>query len=50
MSQFTVKTNSVDPYKKFKFRIKWDGKVVAGVSKISGLKKTTEVGSGLGGT
>jgi phage tail-like protein len=32
-----------DPYKNFKFRIKWDGKYVAGVSKISGLVRKTEV-------
>ena len=43
MPQFTVNTNRFDPYKNFKFRIKWDGRYVAGVSKVSGLKKTTEV-------
>ena len=32
-----------DPYKNFKFRLKWDGTYVAGVSKVSGLKRTTEV-------
>jgi len=32
-----------DPYKNFKFVVKFDNKVVAGVSKVSGLKKTTEV-------
>jgi phage tail-like protein len=32
-----------DPYKNFKFRIKWDGKIVAGISKMSGLKRTTQV-------
>src|SRR5262249_6714671 len=31
------------PYKNFKFRVKWDGKVVAGISKVSALKRTTEV-------
>ena len=43
MPQFTVNPQRVDPYKNFKFRIKWDGRHVAGVSKISGLKRTTEV-------
>ncbi len=43
MAQFTVNTNRFDPYKNFKFRIKWDGKYVAGVSKCSALKRTTEV-------
>lgn len=32
-----------DPYKNFKFLVKWDGKTVAAVSKVSGLKRTTEV-------
>lgn len=43
MAQFSVNTTRFDPYKNFKFRVKWDGKYVAGVSKVSGLKKTTEV-------
>jgi len=42
MAQFTVNTHRFDPYKNFKFRIKWDGKYVAGVSKISALKRSTE--------
>jgi phage tail-like protein len=41
--QFSVNSTRFDPYKNFKFRIKWDGKYVAGVSKISALKRTTEV-------
>lgn len=43
MPQFTVNTTRVDPYKNFKFRVKWDRQVVAGVSKVSALKRTTEV-------
>jgi phage tail-like protein len=43
MPQFTVNTQRVDPYKNFKFRVKWDGRYVAGVSKVSSLKRTTEV-------
>jgi phage tail-like protein len=43
MAQFTVNAQRFDPYKNFKFRVKWDGKYVAGVSKISALKRTTEV-------
>jgi len=42
MAQFSVNTHRFDPYKSFKFRIKWDGKYVAGVSKLSALKKSTE--------
>ena len=43
MVQFTVNPTRVDPYKNFKFLVKWDGRYVAGVSKISALKRTTEV-------
>ena len=43
MAQFSVNAQRFDPYKNFKFRIKWDGRYVAGVSKVSGLKRTTEV-------
>jgi phage tail-like protein len=43
MAQFSVNTNRIDPYKNFKFRVKWDQKIVAGVSKVSALKRTTEV-------
>ena len=43
MAQFSVNTHRFDPYKNFKFRVKWDGQYVAGVSKVSALKRTTEV-------
>lgn len=43
MPQFSVNTQRLDPYKNFKFRLKWDGQYVAGISKISTLKRTTEV-------
>ena len=43
MATFSVNTSRFDPYKNFKFRIKWDGKYVAGVSKMTALKRTTEV-------
>jgi phage tail-like protein len=43
MAEFTVNASRVDPYKNFKFRVKWDGRVVAGVSKVSALKRTSEV-------
>ncbi len=42
MAQFSVNPQRFDPYKNFKFRIKWDGKYVAGVSKIGALKWTIE--------
>ena len=43
MAKFSINSHRTDPYKNFKFRIKWDNKVVAGVSKVSALKRTTEV-------
>ena len=43
MAEFSVNPQRFDPYKNFKFRVKWDGKYVAGVSKVSVLKRTTEV-------
>jgi phage tail-like protein len=43
MAEFTVNAQRFDPYKNFKFRVKWDNKTVAGVSKVSSLKRTTEV-------
>ena len=43
MAQFSVNTQRFDPYKNFKFRVKWDGRYVAGVSKVGALKRTTEV-------
>ncbi|MCC7173990.1 MAG: phage tail protein [Bryobacterales bacterium] len=43
MAQFSVNATRFDPYKNFKFRVKWDGRYVAGVSKVSALKRTTEV-------
>ena len=43
MAEFTVNQKRFDPYKNFKFRVKWDGVFVAGVSKCSSLKRTTEV-------
>jgi phage tail-like protein len=43
MAQFSINPLRFDPYKNFKFRVKWDGRYVAGVSKIGGLKRSTEV-------
>jgi len=43
MAQFSVNAGRFDPYKNFKFRVKWDGRYVAGVSKVGALKRTTEV-------
>jgi phage tail-like protein len=33
----------LEPYKNYRFRVKWDGRYVAGVSRVSALRRTTEV-------
>jgi phage tail-like protein len=43
MAQFSVNPQRFDPYKNFKFRVKWDGRYVAGISKCGSLKRTTDV-------
>ena len=43
MPQFTVNTNRFDPYKNFNFRVKWEGRYVAGVSKVGALTRTTKL-------
>ena len=43
MVEFPVNPTRIDPYKDFNFRVKWDGRYVAGISKMSALKRTTEV-------
>ena len=43
MVQFSANASRFDPYKSFKFRVKWDGRYVAGVSKVGMLKRTTAV-------
>lgn len=43
MAQFSVNANRFDPYKNFKFRVKWDGRYVAGVSRVGALTRSTEV-------
>jgi phage tail-like protein len=43
MAQFSVNASRFDPYKNFKFRVKWDGRYVAGISKVGPLKRSTEV-------
>jgi phage tail-like protein len=41
--EFTVNATRFDPYKNFKFRVKWDGRYVAGIHKVSAFKRTTQV-------
>lgn len=42
-ADFTVNSTRFDPYKNFKFRLKWDGKYVSGVAKVNGLHRDTTV-------
>lgn len=42
MAEFAVNATRFDPYKGYMFRVKWDGKYVAGLSKMGSLKRTTE--------
>ena len=43
MAQFSANPTRFDPYKNFKFRVKWDGRYVAGISKVGALKRSTEI-------
>jgi phage tail-like protein len=45
MAKLTVNAQQFDPYKNFKFRVKFDASpnYVVGVSKMSALKRTTEM-------
>jgi len=40
---FVTNAHRFDPYKNYKFRVVLDGRTVMGVSKVSALKRTTEV-------
>ena len=43
MSEFAVNTTRYDPYKPYRFVLTWSGRRVAGFSKVSALKRATEV-------
>lgn len=43
MSEFTVNPERHDPYKQFKFRVKWDNKLIPGITSVSGLIRRTRV-------
>ncbi len=43
MAEFTVNPERFDPYKNFKFRVKWGEDYVAGISKVGALTRTTEM-------
>jgi phage tail-like protein len=43
MADFPNNPTRFDPYKNFKFRVKWDGAYVPAISRVTGLIRTTEV-------
>ncbi len=43
MPELVPNQRRYDPYRSYKFRVKWDGQVVAGVSKVTALRRSTEV-------
>jgi phage tail-like protein len=43
MARMTAATNRFDPYRTFRFKVKWDGQYVAGLTKMGALKRTTEL-------
>ncbi|HEX3151329.1 MAG TPA: phage tail protein [Gemmataceae bacterium] len=43
MARLNPSTNRFDPYRNFRFKVKWDGQYVAGLTKMGALKRTTEM-------
>jgi phage tail-like protein len=43
MAEFSVNPSRLDPYKQFKFRVRWDGQTISGIDRVSGLKRVTDV-------
>ena len=43
MARLTLQTDRFDPYRNFRFKVKWDGQYVAGLTKMGALKRTTEM-------
>jgi phage tail-like protein len=43
MAEFTVNPARQDPLKGFNFRVKWDGKYIPGITRVSALIRTTDV-------
>lgn len=42
MARFSVNTHRRAPYKRFNFSVQWDGRLISGVMRVSGLRRTTE--------
>jgi phage tail-like protein len=43
MGRKNASTNRFDPYRNFRFKVKWDGQYVAGLTKMGALRRTTEM-------
>lgn len=43
MARMTPQTNRFDPFRTFRFKVKWDNLYVAGLTKMGALKRTTEL-------
>jgi phage tail-like protein len=43
MVEFPANPTRLDPYKNFKFRVRWDGRYAAGISCIGPLRRSTDV-------
>jgi phage tail-like protein len=43
VASFTVNPTRFDPYKNFKFRVRWDGTIIPGVDRITALRRETGV-------
>lgn len=43
MPRVTPNVGRFDPFRTFRFKVKWDGQYVAGLTKMGGLKRSTEM-------
>ena len=43
MTESSSGSVNLDPYKTYRFRLKWDGRYVAGISRVGALRRSTEV-------
>jgi phage tail-like protein len=43
MPKISAKAQRFDPYKTFRFRVRWEGRLVAGFARVSSLERANEV-------
>jgi hypothetical protein len=43
VAQFPVNAHRRDPYRNFKFQVRWDNQLIPGICRVSALRRTTEV-------